>query len=327
MVSITDFYKNPNSFKCAKIKKENIFAQNLWYLLNTISSIFEYKNLPEGMRAEFLEFYLCTEGGFGFGKYENGFVACVGGRAGKVDPYGIGTEFNGAFPYGTLSGKIGKDVVFVQNNNLSTPDPYILEFANQLTEIDISIDTLIRNSRAGKVPIADDEKSKAAIEEKYEKIYAGVPVAVINSKPLEKMLGGESSFEMVDFTDPSDGDRIQHLLKAKEDIIRQFHNIYGHGSSGGYKLAQESVSEVTRNNDIAFIYPNIKYKWRKKGIEEINKLFGLNIEFDFSESWKIEHDEVLGTKDDSESVSRETLIETESENETVKESENEKEDL
>lgn len=298
---VLSFIKNPTKTKFFEITKEFLYAQHLNYLLNDLSNMFEYKNLPEEIRAEYLEFYLSGYGGYGFGKAENGdFVACTGGRMGNVDYYGIGKDFSGAYPNGTLTGTIGKDVVYVQNNQNSTPDPYLYKYADQLTEIDISIDTLIKNSRAGKVPIADNEQSKAAIENAYKKIYAGQPVAIVNSKPLEKMLNGDSnSYETVDFTDVSGTERIQHLLKAKDDIYRQFHLIYGHGTNGGFKLAQESVAEVTRDNDIAFIYPNIKLKWRKKGIEEINRVFGLNIEVDFSESWKIEHDEVLNTHDDN----------------------------
>ena len=316
MFSITDFYKNPNSLKLARIEKANLFAQNLWYLINVDSDMFVVENMPEEVRAEFIEFYLCSCGGCGFGKVNGEFVACTGGRMGEVDPYGIGKFFTGAFPNGTLTGEIGKDVVFMQNNQMATPDPFIYEYARQLTEIDISIDVLIKNSRAGKVPIADSEIARAAIEDKYEKIYSGVPVSIVNSKPLEKMLSpNANAYELIDFTDVSDCDRIQHLLKAKDDILRQFHNIYGHGTSGGYKLAQESVKEVTRNNDIAFIYPNIKYKWRKKAYDEINRIFGLNIKFDFSESWKIEHDEVIGTNDDSVTLKTETETETKTETE------------
>lgn len=307
MFNFIDFYQNKSRYKFAKLEKTALFAQNMWYLVNVVSDMFTYVGMPEEVRTEFIEFYLCSGGGLGFGKVNEKYVACMGGRCGDVDPYGIGTDFTGAFPSGTLEGKIGKEVVFIQNNQLASPDPFLLEYAKQLTEIDISIDTLIKNSRAGKVPVADTETAKTAIEQCYEKIYSGMPVAITNSKPLEKMLNpNNAAYELIDFTDTSDCDRIQHLLKAKDDILRQFHNLYGHGTNGGYKLAQESRDEVNRNNDIAFIYPNIKLKWRKKGCEEINKLFGLNISVDFSESWKIEHDKVLGTEDDNENVSRET---------------------
>lgn len=314
MFSFIDFLKNPTEIKKAKLSKAEIFYNHFMYLINGISNMFEYKNLPEEIRPEYIEFFLNSNGGCGAGRADSEkFVFCVGGRAGDADPYGIGNYFTGAYPNGeygtgTLEGIIGKDVAFIQNNQTATPDPYIFKYAEQLTEIDISIDTLIKNSRAGCVPVADTETAKAQIEMAYKKIYEGVPVAIVNKKPFEKMVNGNAAtYEMLDFTDPTGTDRIQHLLKAKDDIYRQFHLIYGHGTTGGFKLAQESVAEVTRDNDIAFIYPNIKLKWRKKGIEDFNRLFGTNIEVDFSESWKVTHDEVLNTPDDNkEIVSRET---------------------
>lgn len=330
-INIINFLQKPNNeYKYKRLEKSVIFWNHFQYLINMISDMFEYKNLPDEIRPEFLEFYLNAEGGAGFGKADNEhYVACVGGRAGNVDPYGIGTYFTGAYPSGaygngTLKGRINKDVVFLQNNQTATPDPYIWKFAEQLTEIDVSLDVLIKNSRLAKVPIADTEQAKTAIEEAYKKIYTGVSVAVINKKPLEKMLNeNTASYEMVDFTDVSSTDRIQHLLKAKEDIYRMFHLIYGHGTSGGYKLAQETRDEVNGNNGISFIYPNIKLKWRKKGVEQINEIFGLDISVDYSESWKVEHDEVLATSDDNEeNVSRETIDETIEENvsrETIEE--------
>lgn len=313
MFSIIDYMKKPNEYKFAELKKEDLFFNHLMCLINEVSNMFEYKNLPDEIRPEYIEFFLNSNGGCGGGKADaEKYVFCVGGRAGEVDPYGIGSYFTGAYPNGeygegTLEGIIGKDVAFIQNNQTATPDPYVFKYAEQLTEIDISIDTLIKNSRAGRVPVADTEVAKTAIENAYKKIYAGVPVAIVNSKPLEKMLNANSqSYEMIDFTDANGTERIQHLLKAKDDIYRQFHLIYGHGTTGGFKLAQESVAEVTRDNDIAFIYPNIKLMWRKRGFETFNKLFGTNIEVDFSESWKVTHDEVLNTPDDDENVSRET---------------------
>ena len=76
------------------------------------------------------------------------------------------------------------------------------------------------------------------------------------------------------------------------------------------KLAQQSVEEINKSAGIAYITPNDMLNCRKKFVAEINETFGLNIEVDFSESWKVEHDEVLGTNDDE---SKESGVDGESE--------------
>ena len=127
----------------------------------------------------------------------------------------------------------------------------------------------------------------------------GKPHVYFSDNSVEKLLTGEGELNNVmDLTDATLSDKIQYLVKLKDDVERWFHTDYGHSMDTSGKLAQQSVEEINKSAGIAYITPNDMLNCRKKFVAEINETFGLNIEVEFSESWKVEHDEVLGTNDD-----------------------------
>ena len=298
-----------------KALKNFLYKKNFLRLGEKRICMFEYKNLPKEIknRSQFIELYLMHGGVCGFGKWKSANPAvndtygfCIGNPSGEPDPYNIGTDFVGAANqsemYGSLSDaptmgkKLDDDVVLCYNNSFMCPDLEIRWFAELLTEIDISIRVLVLNARACKVSKVSSSIEQAKLQECFNSTEDGKPHVYFSDNSVEKLLTGEEELNNVmDLTDATLSDKIQYLVKLKDDVERWFHTDYGHAMDTSGKLAQQSVEESA---GIAYITPNDMLNCRKRFVDEINETFGLNIEVDFSESWKVEHDEVLGTNDD-----------------------------
>lgn len=305
--------------------KNFLYKKNFLRLGEKRICMFEYKNLPKEIknRSQFIELYLMHGGVCGFGKWKSANPAvndtygfCIGNPSGEPDPYNIGTDFVGAANqsemYGDLSdaptigNKLGDDVILCYNNSFMCPDYEILWFAELLTEIDISIRVLVLNARACKVSKVSSSIEQAKLQECFNSTEDGKPHVYFSDNSVEKLLTGEEELNNVmDLTDATLSDKIQYLVKLKDDVERWFHTDYGHAMDTSGKLAQQSVEEINKSAGIAYITPNDMLNCRKNFVSEINEKFGLNIEVDFSESWKVEHDEVLGTNDDGSKESEE----------------------
>ena len=301
-----------------KALKNFLYKKNFLRLGEKRICMFDYKNLPKEIknRAQFIELYLMHGGVCGFGKWKSTNPAvndtygfCIGNPSGEPDPYNIGTNFVGAANqsemYGPLSDASilnndeGNKVVLCYNNSFMCPDLEIRWFAELLTEIDISIRVLVLNARACKVSKVSSSIEQAKLQECFNSTEDGKPHVYFSDNSIEKLLAGEEELNNVmDLTDATLSDKIQYLVKLKDDVERWFHTDYGHSMDTSGKLAQQSVEEINKSAGIAYITPNDMLNCRKKFVSEINETFGLNIEVEFSESWKVEHDEVLGTNDD-----------------------------
>ena len=301
-----------------KVLKNFLYKMNFSRIGEKRICMFEYKNLPKEIknRSQFIELYLMHGGVCGFGKWKstnpavNGtYGFCIGNPSGEPDPYNIGTNFVGAANQSemcgglsddlTIGNNLGDNVVLCYNNSLMCPDFEIRWFAELLTEIDISIRVLVLNARACKVSKVSSSIEQAKLQECFNSTEDGKPHVYFSDDSVEKLLTGEEELNNVmDLTDATLSDKIQYLVKLKDDVERWFHTDYGHAMDTSGKLAQQSVEEINKSAGIAYITPNDMLNCRKKFVAEINETFGLNIEVDFSESWKVEHDEVLGTNDD-----------------------------
>lgn len=302
-----------------KALKNFLYKKNILRLAEKRVCMFDYKNLPKEIknRSQFIELYLMHDGVCCFGKWKSANQAingtygfCLGNPSGEPDPYNIGTDFVGSSNqsemYGSLSDaptigkKFGNEVVLCYNNSFMCPDLEIRWFAELLTEIDISIRVLVLNARACKVSKVSSSIEQAKLQECFNSTEDGKPHVYFSDNTIEKLLTGEEELNNVmDLTDATLSDKIQYLVKLKDDVERWFHTDYGHSMDTSGKLAQQSVEEINKSAGIAYITPNDMLNCRKKFVAEINETFGLNIEVDFSESWKVEHDEVLGTNDDN----------------------------
>ena len=81
------------------------------------------------------------------------------------------------------------------------------------------------------------------------------------------------------------------MLHAKDDLTREFLNLYGLHITGTGKMAQQSVEEITGSNNAALVIPYEMMKARNDTLQRFNAITGLNVVCQLSESWQREEAE------------------------------------
>lgn len=265
--------------------------------INTIASMFSYKNLPDSCLPEFAEQFLIMDGFTALWKYDGDdaefkdkYIFSPGSYAERPNVYGIGHKFIA----NTLNGYVktltpGVDCVICKNNSLYMPDmPLIMSAVNLLTEGFTSLKTNIIYSRLKPVFKVNDDKTKAAVEEAFKSIKEDLEPIQITSKNVLSEIEGTKDVDILDITDVKNADKLQYIVKAIDDIMRWIYTLYGQAIQGNAKLAQQSVDEVQGSTSTSFIIPNDRLKMRKEFCQQANDLFGLDIDVDFSAAWKVE---------------------------------------
>lgn len=285
-------------------------------------SMFEYGNLPDTVDPFYLEAYLqnrdpgrCvawwritdreTSPGFPAGS----LIVSQATLGTNLNPYGEGSEVIATTRNGhekRFKSRYDDDVALGFNNINHSPCSDIMTDSNTLSEIDLSIQYLIRYTRLYPLYKAADERAKDKILTAFKNMELGKPLTIID-KPLLEELGLESStITMESITYPDLSNVIQYISKLREDIKRWHFTKYGQTINSSSKLAQETVDEVNGAVSASLIIPLDMLAARRKMIEEVNRKFGTDITVDLSGAWRAEvtryedisgEDEIDGTED------------------------------
>lgn len=299
----------------AKNNKQIRICYNLLFLLNVLTDMFEFENLPDTINPTILALLTITNGHCGVAKDGENYYACVGSWGGTVSKVnGIGEDYVSVFLDG--SGAKG-NIAILKNNNTMTPDIMELyDVALNMTETDISIKCNVLFTRLLPIFKCSDEKQCKAIEKVLETATDGkINTFLADLKEID-LDGSFKSVEKFDLTQPQEVDKIQYLTKYYDDIMRRFYTKYGHSMAGTQKMAQQNNSEISMNDTISMIYPTEKLKCYKEFCDELNEKFGLNVSVRFSECWRVRAEK---TEEDTRESNTEVLENNNVSRETLKE--------
>lgn len=275
----------------AKVEKDIKFNTNLYILLNTILEIFEFKNIPQNWDMNIFMMLLLSNGHLAVTKDDNGdLIYIFGSFNGEISKYtGLGEEYTGAIlSGGSMSRKIGKDCVLFKNNRTMTGDlPELFNFADLMTENDISLKTATIYTRLLPLMKVSDGKIKSAIDNALDDIYNGKLFTFISDKMETEIDGTLKSAEVLNLTDPARINNLQYIDKSYDDIMRRFYTRFGHSMANTQKMAQQNESEISMNDTVSMIYVIEKLELLQKSIEDMNNMFATNMTVDFSESWQV----------------------------------------
>ena len=219
-----------------------------------------------------------------------GAAQCVG----QPNSYGFGKNVivtaGGGFVKQYDDWESNPDIVVAWNTPVMTPDYVIGLTADMLTECLTSLRCQIKNTRHHPLPVATDEKMRAAVDKAIEDMDAGVDRTIISTNLLKDVLEelgtDRPAFEILNISDPELADKLQYTSKQIDDILRWFWNIYGHNAQASSKLAQQSVEEVTTGASISMIVPHARYHQRQREAELLKERFGWDVTIEFSEPWQ-----------------------------------------
>ena len=305
---VTDYNFNDKEF-C-----EFVFTA---YYVNRISSMFEWRNLPDTIPQRFIELYLIFNGCVCVAEYEGKLYAFFGGRGGEPDVYYMPTKFIVANPALRMSKEytIDEDCIVIPNDTMYMGLlPMISRYAKMMTETELSMKVANINSRILSLILAPDDTAKESAERYIQKIIDGDLSAIVSS---DEFLGGITT-QPYGLTGNSNilTNLIEFMQYEKASIFNEL------GLNANYNMKRESInsSESQMNNDALLPLIDDMLKRRQEGARKINEMFGTNIEVDFASAWKDNVEEL-----EAEQAVLETQAETEVEPEQDPEQEPESE--
>lgn len=271
-----------------KEKKQNIQQMNKYMLAKTLS-MFEYQGLPESIPVRELERLLQTSGYAFITRAPDGeLYALNGGMGGVTDAYYNPTEIVIANPaldfYKTLD--IKKDGVLIRNDDLELGVLRLYEkYHTMLAENDINITLDGYSTRMNTLISATDDKTKESAESYIKKVING-EISIIGENAL---------FDGVKVQGNSNGagSSISRLIELTQYLKGSLYNEVGLSSNFNMKKERLITAEIEQQEDGTFPFVYNMMKCRIKGFEQVNEMFGTEIDVDFGSVWNIKNREFV----------------------------------
>lgn len=253
-----------------------------------LQGMFEYEGLPMTVRTEYLEQYLLTNGMASIRKNKDGdYVAMIAECGSTPDSYGLGELVLSRTANGEVfeDERISEEVAFGWNNLQKTPCMDAYRVGSYVAEIDTSLDLLVWWSRASRLFLANDNKSKQMLEEAFAALKKGVPMVIKSDNILQEIEAGKKSIDALDLTDADFADKLDKLAYIREKRFDWFKDRYGMCARDTAKKAQVSIDEANGGTGSSMIFPLNMLKARQEFIEMCNRKFGWSAEVHFAGAW------------------------------------------
>ena len=266
----------------------NNFSWRFYFtrLMELAISTFEWENLPDSCDERYMELSLFNEGSAVFFKDEElGYLALKCLNNGMLNVYNVPTN-RMAFAVNWYQKQLNEDdSVIIWNNRMREPSwPMVQYYAKRLWEYDRIIDV---NIRAQKTPVVlqGTEAQRLTLLNLYKEYDGNAPV-IMADKSLD--LGNVLKVAKTD--SPYVADKIYTL---KTQLWNEALTALGIPNVSFQKKERLISDEVTRSMGGTIASRWSRLEARQKAAEEINKMFGLNIEVKFREDFREADDEFM----------------------------------
>ena len=277
------------------VKDKKTSAKSYYrYLLSRLLRMFQYKNLPDTIPHEILDRYLFEFGIACITKVNGELYVFSGNLGGVQDVYYRPTTFIVSNPHIKVDGQlftanipvfknpyedVGEPTGVLMRNDLDWVGlhPLLSRYAYLMAENILTLrtaDVLLRI--VALLTAKDDKEQKSALE--YLKTIEKGELGVI----------GESKFfEGVEMQSPpsNNGSYLTQFIEYQQYLKGSFYNEIG--LSANYNMKREAIGkgESTLDEDALLPLCDNMLRTRKEDIAKVNKMFGTDIEVEFSSSW------------------------------------------
>ena len=328
MAKIDKHFVGAKSVDFDYMDKETNIKNTIAYMLNRTNAMFKYNNLPDTIPSKELELLLQSNGFGIFLKIDNDFYVVNGGLGGETDVYNRPTKAIVSIPslnYNkTLD--INKDCIIIGNDSCNVGLlPLFRKYAFILNENMITMILANVNKRYTTLISANDDNTVRSAELFLKNIFDGKQGVIAENKLFDSLK-----------VNPNTDDRgtLRDLIEFEQYIKASFYNEIG--LSANYNMKKERITkeEFTTNSDSLYPLVDDMLNSRRKALEEINKLFDLDITVDFNSSWNIrslENDSYInsyisGLNQDKDTNTEDTIEENVEDEEVVEENVEDEED-
>ena len=264
---------------------------NSYYMLDRTQSMFRWGDLPETIPEKWLEIQLQCGGCCFFTEVNDKFYTFNGGLGGEPDPYYQPTIFTVSNPALNYSKnlKIGEDGVLISNDTLRVGlKPLIAGYTSLLAENRISIRIATIMKRITEIFSGSDEATIESIREYLRQIEDG-KLGVIQENPFlddVKVQNGATE----------NTSRLTDLIELEQFLKASMYNELG--LQANYNMKRESINsqEAQLGDDALQPLVDNMLKCRKDAVNEINKMYGLDITVEFNGAWfdnEVERSELI----------------------------------
>lgn len=268
------------------------YAHYYRYLTELAISMFEWKNLPDSIDERYMELILYSQGQAIFFKDEVlGYLCLNNAVQGRFNVYRIPMQRRAYAANGYQKRLDDTNSVIIYNDYLRGNTMNTIRiFAEQLSDLDQTIKV---NAKAQKTPVLIncDENERLSLENVYQKYDGNQPV-IYGSKELRS-----NALTVLKTDAPYIG---KDLYELKTKYFNEALTYLGISNINVQKKERLVSDEVTRmiGGTIASRYQRLEM--RRKACEQINKMFGLDIECNFRDDFREADDEVMIEGDSGE---------------------------
>lgn len=261
-------------------------SQNAYinYMLIRTQQIFRYENLPDTIPARVLELYLQCNGHCFFTERDSGYYVYTGGLGGEPDVYYQPTLYTVANPAQNFSRSfvIGTDGILLRNDQLMIGLlPLFARYAYHMTENALSLWVADINTRILGLISAGDDRTLASARQYLADIKNGELGTIAENAFLE-------GIKVQPYAGSTHG-IITDLIEYQQYLRATWCNEIG--LDANYNMKRESIttSENDMNSDMLLPLVDSMLQCRRDALDEINKMYGLDIRVDFASAWEDTH--------------------------------------
>ena len=293
--------------------EESATNNNLTYwqyfnrLLELSISMFEWINLPDSIDKRFLELTLFSEGKALFfedkdlivNTSDSGYLALQCTATAPFNVYRIPLRRRAYSVNGYQRELSDKDSVIIWNNYLHKSSYLdVLQFSKRLYNLDRIIDV---NANAQKTPvlITCSEQQKLTMKNIYMQMDGNAPV-IFGDKNLDL-----NDIKALKTDAPYVCDKLYQL---KTQIWNEALTYLGISNTNVTKKERMISDEVIRNMGGVIASRYSRLESRREAAEQINRMFGLNIEVNYRDDFREADDEIMYEGDSGEGSTKITMV-------------------
>ena len=285
MARKTDDYSNllPQFATPVPMNFDTLFRHYFNFILRNIFQIFKFDGIPDTVDETFMKYCLFLNGKVTFFKLNSGdLVALNGVYSGDPNLYYVPDKMLVNNPRLTKSYRMQRDTECVVVY-CSEPDIYnvtgafgglytlISRTATMLADGDLSINISQKNKRLINVLAAEDQNTKDAIDVVIRKQYNGEPYAVVHKSLIDNV-------ESVPITDKTGGTTdIVQLIECQQYILSHFYEALGLQTHDNMKKERLITAEINDNENLAKLNIDDILCTIQAGVDKVNAMFDTNI--------------------------------------------------
>ena len=250
------------------------------YMLNRSNIMFQYHNLPDSIPSREIELLLQTNGFGVFIEVGGKYYIVNGGLGGEPDVYNMPTEAVISIPALKLNKtyKINEDCIVIPNDSMYLGLlPMYAKYCTLMNENEMTMLLATVNKRIQHLLSANDDNTIESAKKFLEKVFDGEIGVIGESKLFESL--------KVNTTSTTSQVSMKDLFEYEQYLKASMYNEIGLSANFNMKRERLSSSEVEANTDNLYPLVDDMLNSRRKGLEKVNEMFGLDIQVEFNSSW------------------------------------------